>query len=308
MRHSSFGEKSINKVLTFELISFVSLFSTAAVLLEYHRYQTARLLFSFGCVVFAAQLLMWSYRLRSSILKWATIVLIYVGTSFGESYLLGIADDAQNEYQQDLLDKEKDKYDKFMATHRTPKPGPSVETAAISENRETIATAKARKNAGRETSPPEAKRSCQTLSECSDEELRLRCEQLANHIAALYTAWESDMKKIEDDDRETSEESKKEPEYAEGLRFVREARTDIRLEEYRGKYRSDAQECRGLLAGRIGPGALDARQDYWYQVHDKRTQRSEDERLFFLTNVEIRNLPEVAADLKRLVERLHNKR
>ena len=86
-------------------------------------------------------------------------------------------------------------------------------------------------------------------------------------------------------------------------RFQLDVIRDRALTEYRDKYRPQAHHYREVMERWIGPTAHDARAEKLYDISDIQTT-NENGHTIFLSNFQLENLPEIAADLRSLALQL----
>lgn len=89
----------------YEFFSFAFLFGFAVLCLEFHRHIAARLFFCAGCAFLGVRLIALLYKSLNGFFKWMMVGIIFSLSIIGANYLLGIADDAQHEYEEDQVDK-----------------------------------------------------------------------------------------------------------------------------------------------------------------------------------------------------------
>lgn len=96
----------LKKIVALEILSFVSLFSIGAVLLEYHRFGAAIAVFSLGVAGLAVSVLLAVLGLHSkAFLKTIAVVSVYIFAVVACQYLIGIVEQAEDEYNAAIIAK-----------------------------------------------------------------------------------------------------------------------------------------------------------------------------------------------------------
>lgn len=105
-----------------DIISFGALFAIGAVLVtkDIHRFYEARIFFGLSCLVVAVRLAAVTCSRVRGRWKWLIILVILLLGIWGEKYLLGIADGAQQDYEADMNEKDRARVKEAMAKYPLP--------------------------------------------------------------------------------------------------------------------------------------------------------------------------------------------
>jgi hypothetical protein len=119
---------NLKKLLALEILSFVALFGIGATLLQFHRFIAGIIVFDLATAVLAASILLAVFAIKTQVTKVVSILLICASAIVLCEYLMGIVEQAENEYYSEVDSKQIAELKKFIAEH--PKPlVPHVGTA-----------------------------------------------------------------------------------------------------------------------------------------------------------------------------------
>jgi hypothetical protein len=108
-----------------EILSFGFLFGFGVLCLEFHRYASAIVFFSLGCIFLSVRMIAIVYKTLAEFTKWIFVLLIAAAAIALSNYLGGLTLDAQREYLAGIDEKGKAEFREFVVEHR-PKPEPVI--------------------------------------------------------------------------------------------------------------------------------------------------------------------------------------